>query len=57
MSALPLVVLILGLFAASAASAGTLAGLIVADRLAERRRRPQDPLQLSLESLMRELTA
>jgi hypothetical protein len=56
MHPLPLVVLIIGLFVACAV---VLAGLIVADHLAERRLNPpqRDPLQLSLESLIQELTA
>ena len=56
MHPLALVSLIIGLFVLSALA---LAGLIVADRLAEYRRRPQqrDQLQLSLESLIEELNA
>jgi len=56
MHPLPLVTLIIGLFLVSAL---TLTGLIVADRLAERRLSPpkRDTLQLSLESLIQELTA
>ena len=57
MHPLPLVSLILGLFVLSALA---LTGLIVADKVAEYRRHPQQPrdhLQLSLESLIQELTA
>lgn len=56
MHPLPIVLLIIGLFLASALA---LAGLILADRVAERRRRAprQDELGLSLESLIQELTA
>jgi hypothetical protein len=56
MHPLPLVLLILGLFLASALA---LLGLIVSDSLAERRRTPpqRDHLHLTLESLIQELTA
>jgi len=57
MHPLPLVTLILGLFLVSAL---VLTGLIVADRLAERRLNPpkqRDQLQLSLDLLIQELTA
>jgi hypothetical protein len=56
MHPLPLVLLIIGLFLASALA---LTGLIVADRLAERRLNPpkRDQLQISMESLIQELTA
>lgn len=56
MHPLPIVLLIIGLFLASALA---LLGLIVADQIAERRRRSpqQDELGLSFESLIQELTA
>lgn len=55
MHPLPIVILIIGLFLVSAFS---LAGLIAADWLAERRlaRPKQDGLNLSFESLMQELS-
>jgi hypothetical protein len=56
MHPLPLVLLIIGLFLVSALA---LLGLIIADQVVEYRRRSlqRDPLDLSLESLIQELTA
>jgi hypothetical protein len=55
MQPLPLVTLIIGLFLACVLS---LAGLVIADWLVERRLNPKpDALQLNFESLIRELTA
>lgn len=56
MHPLALVILVI---AVSALSSLSLAGLILSDWLAERRRRPQpqDALQLELQSLIDELTA
>lgn len=55
MHPLPLVTLIIGLFLLCSI---TLAGLIAADHVVERRLKParQDALQLNLDSLIRELT-